>query len=239
MASITYLTSSAGLIFSGTVMKIGESLVPELRGHENLLVVRVDRGLRVDPVLGELRGKMITVETPTPSDFRLQQQAIFFTNSWIHGQEIAVREVAHLDIKVEKEVVAAVQGLPDLHLKERLASAYLVVLAEVVGIQKVSGQVPKRNAPLWAIAILQVESALKGAAVRADLYFPTSRSRRWTKAPRFEANQRGVFLLHQHEQRAANWLANIGQPDALTTLDPADFQPASKLADIKTFFASK
>ena len=86
MLSIAELTPSASLIFSGTVMKIGESSLPELKAREHLVVVRVDRGLRVDPVLGDLRGKMITVETATPSEFHLQQHAIFFTKSWIHGR---------------------------------------------------------------------------------------------------------------------------------------------------------
>ena len=49
MVTLSELTSSAGLIFSGTVIKIGESAVPELPARKNLLVVRVDRGLRVDP----------------------------------------------------------------------------------------------------------------------------------------------------------------------------------------------
>jgi len=126
-----------------------------------------------------------------------------------------------------------------MHLKARLANARLVVAAEVVEVRTIPGQVPERRAPLWAVAVLRVEAALKGYAEFADVYFPTSDSHRWIKSPRFHLHQRGVFVLTEHEPRAEKWLAAIGQPDGLTALEPADFQPESKAGDIRSFLPAR
>src|SRR5215469_14512341 len=96
MPSFDDLARQASLIFTGTVTELGASTVPLLPANEKLVVVRVDRGLRVDPVLGDLRGKLITVDA-APRTLKVGQRAIFFTRSWIHGRGIAVHEVAHVD----------------------------------------------------------------------------------------------------------------------------------------------
>src|SRR5262245_19718128 len=89
------LVRSTGLIFAGTVVELGGSSVPDVKPSDNLIVVRVDRGLRVEKALGDIRGKRITVAVKDPRAFRTGQHAVFFTNSWIHGNGIAVREVEH------------------------------------------------------------------------------------------------------------------------------------------------
>lgn len=52
-SALEKLICSSSLIFSGTVVQRGVSTVPILQPSENLVVVRVDRGLRVDPLLEE------------------------------------------------------------------------------------------------------------------------------------------------------------------------------------------
>ncbi len=52
-SALEKLIYSSSLIFSGTVVQRGVSTVPILQPSENLVVVRVDRGLRVDPLLEE------------------------------------------------------------------------------------------------------------------------------------------------------------------------------------------
>src|SRR5215470_9755476 len=108
MPSILELVRSSGLIFTGTVLPRGtptHSLVPE---SDNLTAVHVDRGLRVDPVLGDLNGKTITVASRTPEGLAAGLKAVFFTNSWIHGNGIAVREVDHMDVGVADRVAQVV-----------------------------------------------------------------------------------------------------------------------------------
>jgi hypothetical protein len=84
-AIIPELIHSSSCVFTGTVVALVASTVPILPARENFAVVRVDRGLRVEPALGDLRGRTITVETRTPEELRVDQKAIFFTIGWIHG----------------------------------------------------------------------------------------------------------------------------------------------------------
>ena len=240
MQPIPDLARSASLVFVGTVVNRGVSRIPILPARDSLIEVRVDRALRADPVLGDLRGQMVTVETATPGELEPGRQAIFFTRSWLHGKEIAVHEIAHLDVQSETEVASAVAGLPDMHLKDRLAGARVVVLAEVSEIREVPNQVLQRGSPIWAVAVLRVGAVLKGTADSALLFFPTSESHHWIKAPRFQSNQRGIFLLRADDPGAGRWLdTQILGPNPMTALDPADFQPESRLNDIRSLLAGQ
>ena len=238
MPSILDLTRSSSLIFTGTVVQRGTSTVPTLSPQENLVVVRVDRGLRVDPVLGDLHDKMITVAAPAPESLSPGQRAVFFTNSWIHGRGIAVREVDHLDIGEEENVAAAVAQLPQVYLMERLRSAELVVNAQVVQISPVQKTSGERNAALWAAAHLQVERVLRGQPRESTVvYFPTAGRPPWTSAPRFKEQQRGIFILHAPSRNATLSEATL-DAGSLVALDPADFQPESQLPEVEKLLAA-
>jgi hypothetical protein len=232
------LVRSSSLIFSGTVVERGTSTVPAVPPNEKLVVVRVDRGLRVDPVLGDLRGKMITVVATAPESLSPGQQAVFFTNSWIHGRGIAVRESEHWDIGEEDAVASAVAQLPQHHLGERLASAELVVDAEVVDISPVEKRSPERRAALWAAAQLHVRKVLRGQARSSTMvYFPTAQWPPWTDAPRFTLHQQGIFILHVPTRNATLSDATL-EADSLVALDPADFQAESQLPQVEKLLAS-
>lgn len=231
--SLEELVRSSGLIFSGTVAQRSASTVPILPPSDNLVVVRVDRGLRVDPVLGDLRGKMVTVETRTPGELKPEQQAIFFTQSLIHGRGIAVREVDRMGVGEEQSVAAVVSQLPQLHLQERLQSAEVVAEAEVVRISPVERTSFERNAALWTAAELKISKVLRGKPLKsAVVYFPTSDHPMWARAPRFKEHQRGIFILHGPSREASPSLAALGA-DSLVALDPEDFQPESQLNEVK------
>jgi hypothetical protein len=238
MSSIADLTRQASLIFTGTVVEIGASTVPVLAASDNLVVVRVDRGLRVDPVLGELRGKMITVAAVAPKALTVGQKAVFFTNSWIHGRGIAVRELEHVDVNQEQDAAAAVARLPEMHLMDRLHGAELVVAARVARIgteRKVSRE---RNAAFWAAADLQLERVLLGAPrATTTVYFPTVNRPPWNNAPKFKEGQKGIFILHVPSP-AANPSLAVLDPGSLVALDRDDFQPDARLSDIERLVAA-
>src|SRR5258708_4080005 len=82
------MVRSCSLIFTRTVVERGASTVPDVPATDNLVVVRVERALRVAPVLGDLRGKLITVAATAPESLTPGQEAVFFTNSWVHGRGI-------------------------------------------------------------------------------------------------------------------------------------------------------
>jgi hypothetical protein len=226
------------MIFTGTVVDRGKSSVPAVPPNENLVVVRLDRGLRVNPVLGDLRGKMITVVPRTPGSLQIGQKAVFFTNSWIHGRGIAVREVEHKDVAQEDSVAAAVAQLPQVHLLDRLMAADLVVDAEVVGISPMEARKPERKAALWAVAELRVRKVLRGASEKSTrVYFPTAEWPPWAGAPRFTEGQRGIFILHAPAKDRTLSEATL-DPGSLVALDPADFQPESQLQTVENLLAT-
>jgi len=232
--SIEELTRSCSFVFVGTVLDLGASNLRALRARENLALVRVNRALRVDPVLGDLRGRSVTLETQTADRLQRGEQAVFFAQSWIHGEEIAVREVARVDVGRADEVAAVVARLPELHLVDRLADAAAVALAVVERTRRIPNLPRERRAPHWAEASLQVEDTLKGDASAVRLLFPTSGSHHWYHAPRFRGRQRGVFLLHAGDPRATPWLADYGlEGNIVTALDPADVQPESEAPHIR------
>jgi hypothetical protein len=232
------LVRSAGLIFAGTVEERGRSSVPAIKPADNLIVVRVDRGLRVDKALGDIRGKLITVAVKDPKAFRAGQQAVFFTNSWIHGQGIAVREVEHADVQAQDSVAAIVAKLPELHLKDRLLAAVLVVHAVVTRVGPVERVSLVRDDALWRTAELNVLNVLRGAPRSPTIvHFPTSKHPDWARAPRFTEGQRGVFVLHPASGSKHPSLAAL-PPGALVVLDPDDFQPESRLAEVENLVAA-
>jgi hypothetical protein len=231
--SIGELTRSSSFVFTGTVVEVGRSNVRALESHANLVLVRVHRGLRVDPALGDVRGRVVTVETSTPEELSPGFQAVFFTQAWIHGDELAVREVAHVDVGLADEVAQAVEALPDLHLADRLAAAAAVVHASVRSTRRIPDLPLERRAPRWAEARLEIISTLKGDASGKRLLFPTSDSHHWFLAPRFRRGQRGVFLLHTDDEHAGRWIVTAEQGDVVTALDPADVQPESQLGRVR------
>jgi hypothetical protein len=227
---------SSSLIFTGTVVDRGRSTLPSLQDQDDLVVVRVDRGLRVDTVLGDLSGKTITVATTAPDELEVGKQAVFFTNSWIHGRGIAVREVRHADTRVADDVAAAVDRLPELDLLDRLLAAELVVHALVRHVSQLPRMTFERNAALWAAAELDVDQVLRGQSrVSTVVHFPTAVGPPWTYAPRFEEGQRGVFLLRPPPGR--NLSEQSLEPGSLVALSPADFQPESRLAMVERLLA--
>ena len=232
------LVRVSSLIFTGTVLELGKSSVPAVPANESLVVVRLDRSLRVDPVLGDVRGKMVTLVPRSPGTLHVGQRAVFFTNSWIHGRGIAVREVEHMDVQEEDQVVAAVDQLPQVHLNDRLKSAELVVDAEVARISPVEQRSSERNVALWAGAELRVKRVLHGAATKTTrVYFPTADWPPWTNAPRFTERQRGIFILHTPGRDRTLSEATL-DAGSLVALDLADFQPESELHSIEEMLAT-
>ena len=231
--SIDELTRASSFVFSGKVEQVGASNVPVVEPSDSTVLVRVERGLRTSPALGDVRGRLVTVETPDAQELQPGTEAVFFTDSWIHGDELAVRENAHVGPEFADEVAAAVERLPDMHLEDRLRAAAAVVYAQVARAWVVPGLPYDRQSPLWAEAAVDVLETLKGDATGLRLLFPTSDSHHWYDAPRLVAGERAVVLLHVDDPLAGKWLDGPGWVGAATALDPADVQPESALENVR------
>jgi hypothetical protein len=236
MPDIPNLTRAASLIFVGTVVRVNDSTVSIVAPNERLAVVRVDRGLRVDPALGDLGGQLITVSVAEGEVPAVDDRAVFFTRSWIHGDGIAVHEISRADAGQEQAVAAAVEALPDMHLQDRLTEADLVVVGDVTRTHRVKDQRLERRAPQWALATIRIASVLKGTPENdtVTLAYPTSVAREWYRAPRPKRGERAIFILQHDDAEARPWLRESGVPaGAYTALEPSDVQPDGRAGDIR------
>jgi hypothetical protein len=233
---IPNLTRAASLIFVGTVVRVNDSTVSMVAPSARLAVVRVDRGLRVDPALGDLGGHLITVSVAEGEAPSVGDHAVFFTRSWLHGDGVAVHEIARADAGHEQAVAAAVEALPDMHLQDRLTEADLVVVGDVTRTHRVKDQRLERRAPLWALASIRVASVLKGSPESDEvaLAYPTSVAREWYRAPRPKRGERAIFILQRDDAEARPWRRELGETaGAYTALEPSDVQPEERADDIR------
>lgn len=205
--SIEALVRSSGVIFTGTVIRTGDSTLPTLPPEERLAVVSVDRVLRLNRDVPDT----VTVRRKDDCALEAGERAVIFAQLWILGEGVAVREEAHLDAGEEEEVAAEVDRLPRRLLKERIDAAELVVAGEVVRI------VPDGGPADWAVAELKVAAVLKGRPREVVLVdFPTPGNPLWVRVPHFHLGRRGIFLLH-HEDGL--------ERGTLVAPDPLDVQP--------------
>jgi len=227
---IQRLVRDANFIFTGTVVALSVSTVANLAPRANFAAVRIDRPLRFDPSLGDLSGRLATVELVSRSALKPEEKAIFFTLDWILGGGIAIREMAHLETWQEDDVAAEVAQLPQRHLAERLADAVLVVVADVRHVKPTPFDISWRDAPQWAAASLRMVDVLRGEdAQNVTVLFPTSGRPTWAHAPRLKESQRAIFLLHRPGDgpplpEEYNSIAS----QTFVALDPADVQPESQ-----------
>jgi len=227
---IPKLVDASSFIFTGTVVELGKSTVANLAARANFAVIRIERSLRSDPALGNLRDRLVTVALLERGELQPNQRAVFFTLDWIHGGGIAAREISHVDARFESEVDSSVEQQPRRHLADRLGSSVLVIVAKVVSVKPTPFDVRWRNAPQWAVASLESLDALRGRPTEGTtIMFPTSGRPTWALAPRLSEGQRSIFLLH----RPPSWAPLPESPqfltsEAFTLLDPADVQPESQ-----------
>jgi hypothetical protein len=231
------LARTSSFVFSGTVEQTGASNVAAVDPTDRMLLVRVDRSLRASQVLGDLTNRLVTVESEVADDLQPGTAAVFFADSWLQGEQIAVRERAHIAADRVDEAAAAVASLPDLHLEDRLRDAAAVVHALVTATRLVPGVDAGYRDPGWTEASLEIFETLKGDAAGMRLVFPTSTTKSWFLAPRFTAGQRGVFLLHVDAPGAEKALDDPALEGVVTAFDKADVQPESELEHVRSLLA--
>jgi hypothetical protein len=226
------LVQESSYVFKATVTQLNASNEPAVRPGRGTIVAHVDEAFRARPSVGVggLRGRDITmlIEGSEPA---LGDKLLVFANEWIYGRQIALREVAHLKATAqsEREVIQAVERLPNQHLEARLDGAVLVVDGEVeaIGPSPVPDGFTFRS-PNYRLAVVRVASTLKGdSRERVDVLFPTNPAPPWRSAPRLKEHESAVFILRHETVLKA-------PPRMFTALDPADVQPRDMLSKIKS-----
>jgi hypothetical protein len=249
------LLKQSSIVFSGTVSQLGASSFSGVPPSSQTIVVRIDSILKKPPAVSLKKGDNVTVEVKDPSSFQEGARATFYTDGWIFGSGVAVKELGHdlllqepapsAPVAAEMALGQAQQQLSDQDLQARAASADFIVIGRVTDVHRWS--IPKSAAARyptsehsadWHEAVLQIQSTLKGPKVKKNkmvVRFPLSRDVAWVNSPKFEKQQQGIFFLKK-DQVSGDPKAKLGgyQVDVYTCLKPGDWLPLSDEARVRS-----
>jgi hypothetical protein len=206
------LMKQSSIIFVGTVSKMKAVSFPRAPVSENTAVVKVELLLQSPPTISIKSGQEVTVRLKDPSSLSTGTKAIFYTDGWILGDGIALREVGHAtvprvvtlqaDEQTKKSFIEAKRQLTDKKLLAQIESSDVVALGKVINIRPslVAAQQRKfitEHDPEWLDAEIEVQEGIKGVANggRIVVRFPGSEDVAFFGVPKFKLNDERMFLL--------------------------------------------
>ncbi len=254
------LLGKASIVFSGTVSQLAATSFADVPKSAQTIVVRVDSILKKPAAVSLKRGDSVTVEAKDASAFQEGAHATFYTDGWIFGSGVAVKELGHVLGKVSEPVPAAGSGnapgqaqgqLSDQELKERMNESDFVVVGRVTDVHKWNAPKTKSGSPLhvtehdpdWREAVVEIQSVLKGARVKGNkvvVRFPNQNDVAWAHSPRFMKNQRGIFCLNRDKATGAP-TAKLGSKEVsvYTCLGHGDALPLSEEARVRALLKNQ
>src|SRR5467141_1438874 len=245
------LAKQSSIVFDGTVSQLGATSFAGVPKSAQTIVVRVDSVLKKPPAVSLKKGDNVTVEVKDPSAFRDGMQATFYTDGWIFGSGVAVKELGH-EIPPsggatagagEKPHPQGPEQISDQELQNRVNSADFVVIGRVTEVRR--WRVPKYTTPRvsehdpdWHEAVVEVQSVLKGGQVKGNkvvVRFPGRNDVAWVHSPKFEKNQQGIFCLNR-DQTSGVSTEKLGgrQVTVYTCLGHGDSLPLSDAPRVRS-----
>ena len=242
------LAKQSSIVFAGTVSQFGATSFAGVPKSAQTIVVRVDIVLKKPSAVSLKKGDNVTVEVKDPSAFRDGTQATFYTDGWIFGSGVAVKELGHRIIASDVASAGAAGAseppvdqtqnqISDQELQDRLKSADFVVIGRVADVHRWTvpkSGVPQRvseHDPDWHEAVVEIQSVLKGGQIKGNkvvVRFPGRNDVAWVHSPKFEKNQQGIFCLNR-DQASGVPTAKMGgrQVTVYTCLGHGDSLPMS------------
>jgi hypothetical protein len=254
------LVKQSSIVFVGTVSQVAATSFTGVPKSAQTIVVRVDSVLKKPQAVSLKKGDNVTVEVKDPAAFHEGTQATFYTEGWIFGSGVAVKELGH-DIppnggtsaaaETGEKTVGQVQSeINDQDLQRLLATCDYVVIGRITGVHP--WVIPKSAAPRyrtsehsanWHEAVLQVQSVLKGPKLKRNkmiVRFPESRDVAWASAPKFEPGQQGIFILKKDQVSGAPAASSGGyKGDVYTCLKPGDWLPMTEEARVRSLLKNR
>ena len=246
----------SSITFVGTVRQVAATSFTAVPKSPQTIVVRVDAVLKKPAAVSLKKGDTVTVEVKDPAAFQEGTQATFYTEGWIFGSGVAVKELGHdkapsgpmpgLVETIDKTLEQAPSEISDIDLQGLIAASDYVVIGRVTNVRPWA--IPKSAAPRyrtsehsasWHEAILQVQSVLKGPKVKKNkvvVRFPLSRDVAWVSAPKFEPGQQGIFILQKDEVSGA---PTGYKADVYTCLKPGDWLPMTEEARVRSLLKNR
>ncbi len=244
----------SSIVFAGTVSQLGATSFAGVPKSAQTIVVRVDSVLKKPAAVSLKKGDNVTVEVKDPAAFHDGTQATFYTDGWIFGSGVAVKELAHEIGPSAGETTKAAsadekahgqdQEISDQELRERLNSADFVVIGRVTEVRRwiaPKSATPYRvseHDPDWHEAVVEVQSVLKGGQVKGNkvvVRFPGRNDVAWVHSPKFAKNQQGIFCLNR-DQTSGVPTEKVGgrQVNVYTCLGHGDWLPMSDAARVRS-----
>ena len=251
------LMSKSSIIFSGTVSRLAATSFADVPKSAQTIVVRVDSIMKKPPAVSLKKGDSVTVEVKDTSGLQEGTQATFYTDGWIFGSGVAVKELGHeLGPAVETAPVTSAHGqepgqLSDQELRERMNASDFVVVGRVTDVHPWNVPKPKSGAPSrvtehdpdWHEAIVEVQSVLKGGKVKGNkviVRFPSRNDVAWVNSPKFAKNQQGIFCLNRDQATGAPTTKYGGQQvNVYTCLGHGDALPMSEEARVRALLKNQ
>jgi hypothetical protein len=211
------LVKQSSIVFAGTVSQLGAASFAGVPKSAQTIVVRVDSVLKKPAAVSLKKGDNVTVELKDPSAFQQGTQATFYTEGWIFGSGVAVKELGHelgprsgetsKAASTEKGYQQGQEPISDQELQDRLNAADFVVVGRVTDVHRWN---PPKSAttrisehdPDWHEAVVEVQSVLKGGQIKGNkivVRFPGRNDVAWVHSPKFEKNQQGIFCLNRDQ----------------------------------------
>lgn len=236
------LSQQSTFVFNGTVKKLNATTMPQLPASDSTAVVTVDAIQRCTTNLCGLAKSDVTVALSSP--LKVGDPATFFTQGWLLGSGVAVKELKHVSPPLSDQEVNGIlaQGsktLTEKALREQLAAAQCVITGQVEAVMPVKSLAPQpgEHDPKWQdakIKILSVEKkgCLGPTAKTVDVVFPSSKDIVWVNSPRFSEGQQGVWILNPIPGGRFKAFA-APSPNTYTSLRDQDFKGLDKLDAIR------
>ena len=255
------LLGKSSIVFSGTVSQLAATSFADVPQSAQTIVVRVDAILKKPAAVSLKRGDSVTVEVKDASVFQEGAHATFYTDGWIFGSGVAVKELGHVLGQASEPVPAPGAGkngpgqaqgqLSDQELKERMNESDFVVVGRVTDVHKWNAPKAKSGAPLhvtehdpdWHEAVVEIQSVLKGGQVKGNkvvVRYPNQNDVAWAHSPRFTKNQRGIFCLNRDKTTGAP-LTKLGSKEVsvYTCLGHGDALPLSEEARVRALLKNQ
>jgi hypothetical protein len=249
------LMTKSSIIFSGTVSQLAATSFAEVPKSAQTIVVRVDSIARKPAAVSLKKGDSVTVEVKDASAFQEGTRATFYTDGWIFGSGIAVKELGH-EIGPAPPEAANAHGqspdeISDQELLARMNKADYVVVGRVTDVHRWNVPKSKSGAPYhisehdpdWHEAVVEIQSVLKGGKVKGNkvvVRFPQRNDVAWMHSPKFEKNQKGIFCLNRDQATGVPTTKLGGQQvNVYTCLGHGDSIPMSEEARVRSLLKNQ
>lgn len=254
------LTTKSSIIFSGTVSQLAATSFADVPKSTQTIVVKVDSVQKKPAAVSLKKGDSVTVEVKDPSAFQEGAHAKFYTDGWIFGSGVAVKELGHELGAAAESAPVTTAGKPggqgqdqfsDQELLDRMKASDFVVVGRVTDVHKWNAPKPKSGAPSrvtehdpdWHEAVVEVQSVLKGGKVKGNkviVRFPNRNDVAWVNSPKFEKNQRAIFCLNRDQATGAPTTKYGGQQMSIyTCLNHGDALPISEEARVRSLLKNQ